>query len=123
MHALRKIRQALVPAGILLDMHPIPPSTRAEVRGEILGDFDDAEFMELVASAEAKFVGLFTAESEVQFDYVERYDDPSELVEDVTTDWDGCSVPPELEARIRSAEPPVDLWERVVLRRFRAAHS
>lgn len=120
MHALRKIHQALVPGGVLLDMHPVPPSTRAEVRGKSLGEFEDAEFMELVANAEAKFSGLFTPEFEVEFDYRERYDDPAELIEGVKTDWDGCYIPPDLEARILGAEAPVDLWERVVLRRFRA---
>ena len=120
MHALRQIQQALVPGGILLDMHPVPPSTRAELRGTSLGEFDDAEFMELVATAEAKFSGLFTPESEVQFDYRERYDDPAELIDGVKNDWDGCHIPPDLEARILAAEPPVELWERVVLRRFRA---
>jgi hypothetical protein len=35
-------------------------------------------------------------------------------------DWEGCSVPPDLEARILQADGPVDIWERVVLRRFRA---
>lgn len=120
MHALRQIRQALVPQGILLDMHPIPPSTRAEVGGVSLGDFDDAEFMELVASAEANFAGLFTLEAEVQFDYLEHFDDPGELIEVVRTDWDGCHIPPDLESRIRAADPPVDIWERVALRRFRA---
>ena len=120
MHALRKIHQALVPGGALLDMHPVPPSTRAEVRGQSLGEFDDAEFMQLVADAEAKFSGLFTLEAEVQFDYLEQYEDPAELIEMVKTDWDGCHIPAELEARILKADSPVDLWERVVLRRFQA---
>lgn len=118
MHALRKIREALVPDGVLLDMHPVPPSTRAESRGVSLGEFDDSEFMELVATAEAKFDGLFDVDAEVEFDYLERYDDPAELIDDVVTGWDGCTIPPELEACIRAAESPVDLWERVVLRRF-----
>ena len=120
MHALRRIHEVLVPEGILLDMHPVPPSTRAEVRGESLGEFDDAEFMELVATAEAKFEGLFTVDAELEFDYRERHDDPAELIEMVKTDWDGCHIPAALEARILEADPPVYLWERVVLRRFRA---
>ena len=118
MHALRRIREALVPGGILLDMHPVPPSTRAESRGVSLGEFDDSEFMELVAVAEAKFDGLFDVDSEVEFDYLERHDDPAGLIDDIVTGWDGCEIPSELEARIRAAEPPVDLWERVVFRRF-----
>ena len=122
MNALRNIHLALVPEGILLDMHPIAPATRAEARGESLGDFDDAEFQELVRTAEARILEtrLFERDTEVQFDWLERYDDPAQLLEDIKEDWDGCRVPPDLEARIRAAKPPVDIWERVVLRRFRA---
>ena len=123
MHALRQIHQALVPGGVLLDMHPVPPSTRAEVRGVSLGEFDDAEFMQIVVNAEAEIErrGLFTRESEVEFDYLERYDDPAQLLEDIREGWDGCQIPAELEKRILEAGVPVDIWERVVLRRFRAA--
>jgi hypothetical protein len=119
-HALRQIHQALVPGGVLLDMHPVPPPTRAEIRGESLGEFDDSEFMEIVAASEARIEdsGLFTRESELEFDYLERYDDPAQLLEDIKEDWEGCRIPPELEARILEAGEPVDLWERVVLRRF-----
>jgi len=119
-HALRQIHQALVPEGVLLDMHPIPPSTRAEVRGESLGEFEDTGFMEIVSAAEATIVdsGLFGLESELEFDYRERYEDAAELIEDVKDGWEGCAIPPELERRILSAGEPVDIWERVVLRRF-----
>lgn len=125
MHALRQIHQALVPGGVLLDMHPVPPSTRAEVNGESLGEFDDSEFMQIVANAEAEIErsGLFRRESETEFDYLERYDDPGQLLEDIKEGWEGCSVPPDLESRILQAGAPVDIWERVVLRRFRATVS
>jgi SAM-dependent methyltransferase len=121
-HALRQIHQALVPGGVLLDMHPIPPSTRAEVQGRSLGEFEDAEFMQIVADAEAEIErgGLFTRLSEVEFDYLERYDDPAQMLEDIREDWEGCRIPAELEQRILEADDPVDIWERVVLRRFRA---
>ena len=78
--------------------------------------------MELVANGEAEIErsGLFTRESELEFDYLERYDDPAQMLEDIREDWEGCMVPPDLEARILEAEGPVDIWERVVLRRFRA---
>jgi len=121
-HALRQIHQAVVPGGVLLDLHPIPPSTRAEVDGRSLGEFDDAEFMQIVANAEAEIErsGLFERESEVEFDYLERYDDPRQLLEDIKEGWEGCRIPSELEARILEADGPVDIWERVVLRHFRA---
>ena len=125
MNALRNIHQALVPEGVLLDMHPIPPATRAEVRGKSLGDFDDAEFQELVRTAEARILEtrLFEHDTEIEFDWLERYADPAQLLVDIKEGWDGCHVPADLEARIREAEPPVDIWERVVLRRFRASRS
>jgi hypothetical protein len=124
-NALRNIHRALVTEGILLDMHPVPPATRAEARGESLGEFDDAEFQELVRTAEARILetGLFEHETEVEFDWLERYDDPAQLLLDIKEDWDGCHVPADLEARILAAEPPVDIWERVVLRRFRASRT
>jgi hypothetical protein len=123
-HALRQIHQALVPEGVLLDMHPIPPSTRVEVRGERLGEFNDAAFMEVVAAAEATIEesGLFTRESELEFDYLERYDDAAEMVDDIRDGWEGCVIPSELEQQILATEEPVDIWERVVLRRFSRAH-
>jgi hypothetical protein len=122
-HALSQIHQTLVPGGVLLDMHPVPPSTRAEAGGRSLGEFDDAEFVALVAEAEASLesTGLFTRESELEFDYLERYDDPAQLLEDVKEGWDGCRVPPDLERRILEVEGQVDIWERVVLRRFVAS--
>ena len=102
-------------------MHPVPPSTRAEVDGESLGEFDDSEFQRIVSDAEGVLErsGLFAWESEVEFDYLERYDDSAQLLKDIEEEWDGCSIPAELAARIREAEGPVDIWERVVLRRFR----
>jgi hypothetical protein len=78
--------------------------------------------MEIVAAAEAKIEnsGLFTRESELEFEYRERYDDAAELIDDITENWEGCKVPPDLERRLLAADAPVDIWERVVLRRFRA---
>jgi hypothetical protein len=121
-NALRNLHQALVPEGVLLDMHPVLPATRAEVRGESLGEFDDSEFQDLVKTAEGRILetGLFEHDTELEFDWLERYDDPAQLLVDIEEGWDGCRIPPDLEARIRAAESPVDIWERVVLRRFRA---
>ncbi len=121
MHALRTIQRALVRGGILLDMHPIPPSTRAQVRGEILGEFDDAEFLGIVRTTEGLLAdcGLFALDAELEFDWLERFDSAEDLLEDVAL-WEGCRTPRGLAARIREAAPPIDVWERAVLRRFRA---
>ena len=121
MHALRQIHRALASGGVLLDMHPVPPSTRAEVSGVSLGEFEDAEFFEIVRATETPLAetDLFVLEEEVEFEWLERYDSGEELLEDVK-EWQGCRVPPPVAKAIREAKPPVDIWERVVLRRFRA---
>jgi len=118
-HALRQVHRGLAPGGILLDMHPTRPSARAEVGGVSLGDFDDEKFWETVEATERPLAesDLFELEQEVEFDYLERWDSGKQMLEDVKT-WDGCHVPRDLAQRIRKAEPPVDIWERVVLRRF-----
>jgi SAM-dependent methyltransferase len=123
-HALRQIHRALGPGGILLDMHPTRPSARAEVGGVSLGDFDDEEFFGIVDATEKPIAesDLFELEQEVEFDHLERWDNGEQLLEDVKT-WDGCHVPGDVAGRIRRAEPPVDIWERVVLRRFRATEA
>lgn len=120
MHALRNVGEALVPGGTLLDMHPIPPSTRVERLGTSLGDFDDAEFFATVAATEAglEATGLYELEAELEFDWLERYESGVELLADVE-EWEGCRIPADVAERVRTAEPPVDIWERVVLRRFR----
>jgi SAM-dependent methyltransferase len=120
-HALRQIHRALVPGGLLVDMHPVPPSTRVLVRGESLGELDDAKFWATVAATEAPLweTDLFSLEEELEFDWLERFDSAEELLEDVSS-WEGCRIPPKVAERVRGAEPPIDIWERVVLRRFRA---
>ena len=42
------------------------------------------------------------------------------MLEDIREGWETCRIPAELEQRILDADEPVDIWERVVLRRFRA---
>jgi hypothetical protein len=123
-HALRQIHRSLVPGGALLDMHPVRPSARAEIGGVSLGDFDDEEFFDIVDATEKPLAEseLFVLEQEVEFDYLERWDSGKQLLEDVKT-WDGCRVLRDVGERVRKAEPPVDIWERVVLRRFRATRS
>jgi hypothetical protein len=118
-HALRRIHESLAPGGILLDMHPIPPHTRVEVRGESLGDLEDEDFLETVAATEAPLweSDLFSLEEELEFDWLERFDSAEELLEEVDG-WEELQMPADVAARVRNAEPPIDIWERVVLRRF-----
>ncbi len=124
MNALTRIHRSLVPNGTLLDLHPTLPFATAEARGSSLGAFEEHEFMAMVAEAEAGLDevvgrGLFVLERELDFDVLERFDGAEELLETVAG-WDGFDVPVSVARRVLAAEPPVDVRERVLLRRFRA---
>lgn len=123
-NALTRIHRSLVRNGTLLDLHPVLPFATAEARGSSFGAFEENEFMTIVAEAEAGLDevvdrGLFALERELTFDVLERFDDAEELLETVAG-WDGFHVPARVARRVRSAEPPIDVRERVVLRSFRA---
>jgi hypothetical protein len=123
-NALTRIHRSLVPGGTLLDLHPTLPFATAEARGSSFGAFEEREFMAMVAETEAGVDevvgrGLFALERELAFDVLERFDSAGELLETVSG-WEGFHVSARLARRIRSAAPPVDVRERVVLSRFRA---
>ena len=127
MHALRNVHRALVPDGILLDVHPIPPHEQAEAGGEVLGRLDQSEFLATVAAAEGLLEevvgdGLYEPEAEVETDVLERFDSAEELL-DVVGEREGESVPAPVERRIRRAQPPFWLRQRLVCRRFRATSA
>ena len=117
MHALERIHRTLVPGGLLLDMHPVPPPARAEAGGEDLGAFDEGEFFATVRATER---GLEEAVRRgLEFDERKRFDTAEDLLEAVES-WDGFAAPPNLAKRIQAARPPVFIRQRVVLRRLRA---
>jgi hypothetical protein len=123
-NALSRIHRSVRKGGILLDLHPTKPFATVEAGGLSLGALDEREFMELVAETEARLgetveLGLFAFELAVTFDVLERFESPDELVRKVDEDWFGVSVPTEVARAVRAADPPFDIRERVLLRRFR----
>lgn len=122
MHALRKIHRALVPGGVLLDIHPVPPAEEVEAEGRALGRLDARGFFADVAEAERLLAesGLFRLDDEIETDVVERFDGVEEAIESVA-ERRRMRMRPELVERVRLARPPIDLRERVVFRRFRAS--
>jgi hypothetical protein len=114
----------LTPDGLLLDMHPIPPSMHAFAQGRDLGVVDQREFFRLVRATERELArtveqGLFTLEAETELDVIERFDSLDELFETVD-EWENIHMSKRLRTRLRHATPPVDLHERLTLRRYRA---
>lgn len=113
----------LVENGILLDLHPVPPSMHAFAGGRDLGVVDERQFFRLVRATERevrRVVGerLFVAEAETELEVVERFDTVAELF-DTEAEWGNIHFSKKLQARIARAAPPIDLQERLVLRRYR----
>jgi hypothetical protein len=123
-NVLRQTHQALVPGGVVVDLHPIGIGAHLEAGGQQLGELDEADFRELVVATEAGLEetirrGLFVREAVLRRELVERWDDAEELLEDVA-EWETQRVPPDVERRVRTIVGPVDLIERFVFQRLRA---
>jgi hypothetical protein len=113
--------------GILMDLHPIPPSMHAFAGGKDLGVVDEREFFRLVRATERELQktvadGLFALEDEVELDVIERFDTLEELFE-TTDEWDNIHLSKRLRARLERATPPIDFHERLVLRRYRRTRA
>jgi hypothetical protein len=123
-HALRRVHEALVPGGILLDLMPFEPWVPVESRGGVVGHVDTREFARDVVKTEARLAsvvreGLFALERELRFDVLEHFDSADRLLE-VVGEWGRTRIPARLRARLARAEPPFRVRERLVLRRLRA---
>ena len=127
MNALRNCHRMLDQDGILLDLHPIPPSMHAFSHGRDLGVVDEREFFNVVRATEAELrrtvdEGLFALEAETELDVIERFETHEEFWETVD-DWGDIHFSKRLRARIGRAAPPIDLHERLVLRRYRRTRA
>jgi hypothetical protein len=110
--------------GLLLDLHPIPPSMHAFSGERDLGVVDEREFFRAVRATERELrktvaSGLFTLEDGTELDVIERFDTVGELWETVD-EWGDIHFSKRLRARVERADPPIDLHERLALRRYRA---
>jgi hypothetical protein len=109
--------------GVLLDLHPIPPSMHVFAEGRDLGVADAREFLRAVRATERELLktvdeGIFAPEKEIELGVIERFDSVEELFETVE-EWGDIHFSKRLSARIRRATPPIDLHDRLVLRRYR----
>ena len=113
----------LAPQGLLLDLHPIPPSMHAFSRGRDLGVVDERQFFRLARATERELQktvdeGLFVLEAGTELDVIERFDTLDDLFETVD-EWENIYLSKRLRERVRRAAPPIDLHERLGLRRYR----
>jgi hypothetical protein len=124
-HALRNVHRMLVPQGIVLDLHPVPPNARVLVEGDDVGPVhEEAFFRRELRPAErelARFVrsGALEQLGVAGFEVDSRYEDPRDLLSDLDEgDWGRVSD--RVRKRILAAPGAVILREPVVLQSFRA---
>jgi hypothetical protein len=109
--------------GLLLDLHPIPPSMHAFSEGRDLGVVDERRFFTLVRATERELErtvrdGLFALEAETHLEVIERFETVDDVFETIA-EWENIRLSKRVAARIKCARPPVDFHERLVLRRYR----
>jgi hypothetical protein len=120
-HALRHVHRLVVPGGTVVDVHPVTEG-QVEAGGRRIGIIEEPEFTAVhLPNAErclsdAVAAGLYTLETETEFDFLQHFDDADELV---AAQEDPALVKPALARRIRAAPPPLVIREHVVVRRFR----
>ncbi len=123
MHVLRGTHGSLVPGGLVLDVHPVPPSGRVVSGKRVLGRLDEREFFETVRATEAGMEaavaeGLFRFEARIEREVIERFDTADELIE-TAEEWGDIRIPAAVLDRLATARSPIDLVELVTFRRFR----
>lgn len=105
MHALQRIHRSLADPGVLLDLHPEPTNSRAEVaregRIEVLGELDEAEDIRDIRLARTKLElvegqGFFLTERQIQFDMVEHFPSVEDWLEWRTEQCATGVIPKEL---------------------------
>lgn len=122
MHALRHVHQLIVPAGEMLDLHPVTEQ-RIEAQGSILGVVPEPEHIATVLPNVERAIqvaldeGLYALEATTELDVLQHFDTADEVVERYAEHFEGEQA---LVERIRGARPPFVAREHAVLRRFRA---
>lgn len=121
MHALRHVHGLVVPGGTLVDVHPVTEEHVGAAVGEI-GVIREPEWVTVeLPNAEAALrqtvaEGLYEFESETEYDVLQHFDEPDELIEAKS---DLLEEQKTLVAAIRAAPPPLVTRMRVVFRRLR----
>jgi hypothetical protein len=123
-NALRRIHDALVREGLVVDTQPVsadPPLTTA---GGTVGTLDMQEWAQLIGTVDGLVEqtirdGLFGLVDERRFVVIDDYDDGAEFIEHVR-DWVGTHVDDAFAEDVSGIERAVRLRQEVRLRLLRA---
>lgn len=120
---LRKLLQALVPGGVVVDLTAVPPNAQVEVDGAVLGELDGSAFFPRAEEATAGLdalahEGLLLLEGEERLSILVRYPTGRDAVEDVEQRT-YTRMPAELARRVKAIAEPVPIREHSLVRAFR----
>jgi hypothetical protein len=119
-HALRHVHELLVPGGTLVDIHPVTEE-QVENRDGAVGVILEPEWVAVdLPNSEAALrasvaEGLYALEAETDYDVLEHFDEPEELIE---AKRDLLEEQNALVDAIRAARPPLVTRMHVVFRRL-----
>ena len=124
MNALRKIHDALVPGGLVIDTQPVSAEPPVESEAGPLGALDMREWAQTIATIDRRVEqtmrdGLFELEHERRFVVTDEYDDGAELLAE-TSEWAGTRLDDGFAELVGSQPRRVRLHQQIRLRLLRA---
>jgi hypothetical protein len=122
-HALRHVHELLVPGGTLVDIHPVTEEQVENREDAVVGVILEPEWITVdLPNSEAALrasvaEGLYALEAETDYDVLEHFDEPEELIEAKRDLLEGQEA---LVDAIRAAAAPLVTRMHVDFRRLRA---
>jgi hypothetical protein len=125
-YALRQVHRALVPEGLLLDIHPLGYEFAVLAGERGVGFVDTTEFRgvleamnECVDASVAE--GLFEEVRSLRRHVIERFDTAAEALEEADS-WDNLRLPPAVRRQLQQPTgTPIEFIDTVRYRLFRRA--
>ena len=120
---LRKLLQAHVPGGVVVDLTAVPLNAQVEVNSSVLGELDGSAFFPRAEKATAGLdafarEGLLLLEGEERLSILVGYPSGRDAIDDVA-ERTYTRMPAELARRVETIAEPVAIREFSLVRRFR----
>ena len=126
MYVLRQVHRALVPRGLVLDIHPLGCDFPVLAGGQGIGFVDTRKFrvvLEAMNDCVQQSVsdGLFAELRSLRRHVVERFDTAADALEEADS-WDNLRLPAAVRRRLRGTDAtPIEFIDTVRYRLFRRA--
>jgi hypothetical protein len=123
-NVLRKLRQVLVPGGVIIDTQPVSRQPPVKSGRGILGKLDMTEWGRTIETIDRRTrrairEGLFGIDHHCHVAVADLFDTGAELLAEISS-WAGTSIDPLLAEQIEAEQRPVRVEQRIRLRVLRA---